>query len=251
MKQLMLLYKKDLIELYRTKRILIIAAIFIIFAMASPLIAKIMPDLLISIGGIEIELPPSTIADSYDQLGQNLSQFGALVIVGCFGSLIVNERRKGLYNNLLNNGVKKYNFITAKFLSQITVITIIYLIACLFFSLYNYIIFDAFLVKYSLIAFFALYIYLIFAIAITNFYSTLSKSGMVSFFLSFGTIMLIMIFELFKFGKYLPNHLVNIAINLFKDDKYMNYAWYTISLTALLCLILYTSSIVICKNKDK
>jgi len=250
MRQFIILLKKDLLELYRTKKILIVGIVFILFALASPILAKITPDLLGSITEFEIEIPEATIVDSYDQLAQNFTQLGLFTIVIAFGGLIVNERKKGLYNTLLNNGVKKSNFILAKITAQIGVVLGIYLISCLLFSVYNYVLFGSFLVEYSILSFLSLFLFLIFVISIVNFFGSFIKSTILSIILSFSTAILMIVFELFRFGRYLPNHLVNISINIFKDQTSLNYAYITIINTILISLVLFGLSIMLCKNKE-
>jgi len=71
-----------------------------------------------------------------------------------------------------------------------------------------------------------------------------------SIMLSIGTILLLIVFDLFKFGKYLPNYLVSISANIFKDQTILDYFYKNISITLLLILILTFLSIKLCKNRD-
>jgi len=250
MKQLFILMRKDFMELYRTKKILIIACVFIIFALASPLLAYIMPDLFVSIGDTVIELPDATIYDSYEVLVQNINQIFTLAIIIAFGGLIASEKKKGLYNILINNGVKRWNFITSKLKTQVSVVTAIFIISMLLFSLYNYVLFDSFFVTNSLMSFFALYVYLLFVIMLANFFSILFKSSLTSIFLAFATIMLIALFELVSFGRYLPNHLLNLSLGIINDPSNFSYFWITVGTTFIIIFVLYFLTIKLCRNKD-
>ena len=251
MKQYLILLKKDFMELYRTKKILIIAIIFIMFAMVSPIIASVAPELFKSLGGdIAINLPVPTIVDSYTQFVKNIAQICCFTLIIVFGGLIVKEKRLGLFNNLLNNRVHKRNFVLSKISAQYITVTIIYVLSCLAFSLYNYILFDAFFAEYSFVSFLAIYVYLLFVISFVNFYSVISKSNVVSIVLSFSTILLISLFDLFKFGKYLPNYLLNIAVNVFGDKTCLDYIWQNILIALFLSVLMILLSIKLCKNKD-
>ena len=256
MKTYFILLKKDLLELWRNKRFLIIAVVFIVFALGSPIMARMMPEIITSIDfgssseSVKIELPPATITDSYDQFVSNITQMGVFAIIATFGGLIVRERRKGLYNNLVNNGVNKIQFLFAKVDAQCIAVTVIYLVSCLLFSAYNYILFDAFLVEHSLLSFLSLYVYLIFIICLVNFFATIAKSTTLSIVLSFAVAILIGLFEFFKFGKYLPNHLVNISFDVFRDPEYLDYAYTTIGIGLLISLILAGLSVQLLKNKE-
>ncbi|MCL2355067.1 MAG: hypothetical protein FWC68_04270 [Oscillospiraceae bacterium] len=254
MKQYMILFKKDFLELYRTKRILIIAIIFVLFALTSPLLASLLPELIgsLEVGNqtIQLNIPDATIVDSNMQLVNNLDQAGILTLIACLGGLIVKERKTGLYNNLLNNGVKKSNFILSKISVQVLVVTAIYIISLILFSIYNYVLFDNFLVENSILSFLAFYVYMLFILAVINLYSVLAKSTIVSIVLSILTMFLIMILDLFRFGRYLPNYLTNIATQIFNNQAYTDLIFRNIAITLVISIIIVIASIVLCKSKE-
>jgi len=252
MKQFIILFRKDLTELYRTKKILIIAAIFIIFALLSPILAKMTPELLKSIGNevMQINIPDATIADSYGQFIKNIGQLGLFTLIIALGGLVVNERRKGLYTNLNNNGVKKHNFILSKVKSQILIFTMIYAVSAVLFSAYIYVIINQFAIAYSFLSFLSLYVYLVFVICLVNLFSTISKSTVMSILLGIATVLAISIFDLFTFGKYLPNYLATIASNIFSDTSCLNYVYQNIGITLAISVILAIASIKMCSNKE-
>lgn len=251
MKQFIILLKKDFIEIVRTKKILIISAIFFIFALTSPVIAKMTPELIKSLGGeLQISLPEATIIDSYIQFIKNITQICSWTLIIALSGFLVYERRSGLYNNLLNNGVKKKNFILSKVTIQILLVTAIYIISCVLFSVYNYILFGEALIKYSILSLLSTYIYLLFIISFINLFGVISKSSVSCIMLGIGTTIIISIFDLFKFGKYMPNYLINIASNIFKDTLYLDYVYINIGFTIFLSLMMIWLSIKLCKNKD-
>ena len=63
------LYRKDLMEQMRSKKVMILAIIFLFLALASPITAKLMPQLLKSLAtpGITITIPEPTYKDAIDQ----------------------------------------------------------------------------------------------------------------------------------------------------------------------------------------
>ena len=252
MKQFIILFKKDLMELFRTKKVLIIGFIFIMFALLSPLMAKMMPELLKSAGNevMQISMPDATIVDSYGQFVKNLGQLGLFTLIIALGGLIVNEKRKGLYTNLINNNVKKHNFIFSKAVTQILVMTVIYAVSALLFSAYNYVIFNQFFITYSFLSFVSLYIYLIFVICLINLFSTISKSSIMSIMLGIGTVIAISFFDFFEFGKYLPNYLATMANNIFSDATCLNYVYLNIAITLAISVILVALSVKLCSNKE-
>ncbi|EPD10716.1 hypothetical protein Lpp48_08273, partial [Lacticaseibacillus paracasei subsp. paracasei Lpp48] len=57
--------KKELLESWRTHRLLILTVVFLIFGILSPLIAKLMPELLKGgLGGIKVAVPKPTSLDA-------------------------------------------------------------------------------------------------------------------------------------------------------------------------------------------
>jgi len=251
MNQLIILLKKDLMELFRTKKFLIILILLGIFALTSPLFAKMTPEILKLLGDdIQITMLDPTIVDSYIQFVGNLSQMGIFAFIIAFSGLIVNERKKGLLTNLLNNGVTKANFILSKVISQKIIIVIIFLISIILFEFYNLILFEEMFPKNSIISHIALFIYFMFIIAVTNFFSTISKSKMIGLIMSFLVVFSIMIFDLVSFGKYLPNYLLSISIGVLGDGTVLDYAYINMGITLAISLLLVILSIKMCKNKE-
>ncbi|MCL2860281.1 MAG: hypothetical protein FWF46_07015 [Oscillospiraceae bacterium] len=251
MKQFTILLKKDIKELFKTKKVLILCAIFFIFAFSSPLIAKMTPELLKYAGdSFQISMPDPTIIDSYVQFFKNIDGLCLFATIIIFAGIIANEKAKGLYTNLINNNVTKSNFILSKIVSQVIVITGVYLISILLFSIYNYILFDKIFMEYSFLALLSMYIYMIFVICVVNLCSTISKSNIISIVVSFVVIFSLDIFSLFSFGKYLPNYLVTISNNIFTDASCLDYIYKNIAITLLLSIISVVASIRLCSNKE-
>jgi len=251
MRQFITLFKKDLTELWRTKKVLILAIVFVIFALSSPLIAEMTPALLESLGdAVQITMPDPTINDSYDQFVKNIGQLGVFTMIIVFGGLIANEKKRGLYTTLRNNGVNKFNFIFSKIVSQLLVLTVIYGISVLIFSLYNSIIFDQLFVEYSWLSFLAFYVYLVFVICLTNFFSAISKNSLVAILLAIGVVISLAILDLFEFGKYAPNYLMSISLGILGDNSFLDYAWKNILITSALSTILIAISVKTLNNKE-
>lgn len=251
MKQIMILLKKDLIELFKTNKALILGAIFIIFSVGSPILAKFTPDILKSLGDeVQIVLPEPTTIDSYLQFHSNIVSMSLFALIIIFGNIIANEKTKGIYTDLVNNGVTKFNYIFAKIKSQAGIITLIYIISVALFGICNYILFEEFLIKYAIYSFISMYVYLIFVTVLVNFFSVIAKSNIMAIVLSFVSVFLLMFFELFKFGKCLPNHLAEISTKILSDSKYLDHFYQNIFVTLALIILLIAGAIKFCKNKE-
>lgn len=252
MKQFLILFKKEMMEIYRTKKMLIILIAFLLMAFASPLLAKITPELMKSLEetGFQVTMPDPTIVDSYSQLVQNFSQICLFVVIIVFGGMIVNEKKKGLYTTLINNGVKKKNFIFAKIISQIVTVTCIYIFSIIFFSVCNYIFFEEFVVTHWFLSVFMMYLYIIFIMCCLSFYSTICKGSGMSITFGIMTALFIGMFDLFKFGKYLPGHLLTASMNIFSDTAYLNYIYATMGIALLISAVLIALSVKMCSIKE-
>ena len=91
------LLRKELLEQWRTLRLPVVAAVFLLVGLSSPLLARFTPELLKAVGGdqLQIVLPTPTAADAVDQLVKNLGQFGALVAVLLAMGAVATEKERG------------------------------------------------------------------------------------------------------------------------------------------------------------
>jgi ABC-2 type transport system permease protein len=251
MRQFGILLGKDFLELLRTKRILIVGIVFVIFAMTSPLLAKMTPELLRMLGDeVQIIMPDATIVDSYLQFVSNISQICIYALIIAFGGLIVRERKSGMYNNLLNNGVKRSSFVLSKIVAQLLVVTAIYVVSCLLFSFYNSVLFGEFWTADSLLSFTMMYVFLVFALSFINFFSVISKSVMASIIFGFIMTIAIALLDLFSFGKYLPNYLLSLSVGVLNDPEVMNYVLPNIAITLGLSAMIIFVSIKLCRSRE-
>lgn len=109
--------KKELLEQVRTYKLLILLLVFFIFGMMSPLMAKLMPEILSSMpmDGIIITVPEPTAIDSYSQFFKNLTQMGLIVLVLLFSGTLTTELSKGTLINVLTKGLTRYAVVLAKY----------------------------------------------------------------------------------------------------------------------------------------
>jgi ABC-2 type transport system permease protein len=251
MRQFSVLFKKDFLELMRTKRFLVVGIIFVVFALSSPILAKMTPELLKSLGdGVQIIMPEATIMESQGQFVSNIAGICVYALIVAFGGLIVSERRSGMYNNLRNNGVGRSAFVLSKIATQVLVVTSIYVVSCMLFSIYNQVLFGEFWVKGSLLSFVAMYVFLLFTISFINMFSVVSKSVIMAIIFGFLMTIFIALFDLFSFGKYLPNHLIGLSVSVFSDPATVGYIWKNIVVTLVLSVVIVFASVGLCRSKE-
>ena len=130
--------RKELIQLWRTKMVLVIVGVFALFGMASPLLAYFMPEIFGSIEGAEMFrnlIPEPSTKDAMDQYLKNISQFGFLIAIMVGMGSVASEKEKGLTEMILHKPLPRWAFITSKFTAQ----TLVYLAAFLIAEILAYI----------------------------------------------------------------------------------------------------------------
>jgi ABC-2 type transport system permease protein len=110
------LLRKELLEQWRTMRLPVVAAVFLLVGLSSPLLARFTPELIGALGAgqIKIEIPPPTTKDAVDQLIKNVSQFGILVAVLLAMGSVATEKERGTAAMILTKPAGRGAFLVAK-----------------------------------------------------------------------------------------------------------------------------------------
>jgi ABC-2 type transport system permease protein len=110
------LLRKELLEARRTLRLPLVAVVFLLVGLTSPLIARFTPELLEAVAGdqFRIELPPPTAADAFDQLAKNVGQFGILIAVLLAMGAVATEKERGTAGLILTKPAGRAAFLAAK-----------------------------------------------------------------------------------------------------------------------------------------
>jgi ABC-2 type transport system permease protein len=120
------LLRKELLEQWRTTRLPIVAMVFLLVGLSSPLLARFTPELIETFVGdqFQIVLPTPTSADAYDQLAKNLGQFGVLIAVLLAMGSVATEKERGTAALLLTKPVGRGAFLVAKLAAIATTLAI-------------------------------------------------------------------------------------------------------------------------------
>lgn len=110
------LLRKELLEQWRTLRLPVVAIVFLLVGLSSPLLARFAPEIIKAVAGDQfpIALPPPTAADAVDQLAKNLGQFGGLIAVLLAMGAVATEKERGTAALLLSKPVGRGGFLVAK-----------------------------------------------------------------------------------------------------------------------------------------
>ncbi|HSF80712.1 MAG TPA: YhfC family glutamic-type intramembrane protease [Anaerolineales bacterium] len=114
-------FLKEMRQLWRTKRLLVMVAVFLLFGMGSPLIAKFTPLAFSSIEGMEVfaeMIPEPTAGDALAQYIKNLSQFGFILAVLMAMGVVVGEKERGVAPMIISKPMSRWAFVSSKLAAQ-------------------------------------------------------------------------------------------------------------------------------------
>jgi len=141
--------RKEFMENMRTKRILVIACVFILFAVTSALLARYIAELFgfiaagdETVAAIADVLPPPTWADSYSQFYENLSLMGMFVLLFMYMGTVQREIKSGTASLMFSKGLGFASFILAKFTMATIITTVITVSSAVISYVYTLILFD-------------------------------------------------------------------------------------------------------------
>ncbi|PKM39471.1 MAG: ABC transporter permease [Firmicutes bacterium HGW-Firmicutes-9] len=122
MRQLLLLLRKELLELVRTKRAMVLLIVFGIFGILNPALAKLTPWMLSLMGeslaeqGITFGAITVDALTSWTQYFKNL-MMEYILILAMFSSIFAQEYQSGTLVNLLTKGVSRGKVALSKLLA--------------------------------------------------------------------------------------------------------------------------------------
>lgn len=204
------LLRKELLEQWRTTRLPVVAAIFLLVGLSSPLLARFTPELIEAVGGdqFQIVLPTPTVADAYDQLAKNLGQFGALIAVLLAMGSVASEKERGTAALLLTKPAGRGAFLVAKVVAIAATLGISTAIASGGAWFYTYVLFEPLPVAGFVAAMALQWLGLVAFAAITFLGSTLTRSALAAAGLGVAAFIVLGIISIVPaVGPYLPTGL--------------------------------------------
>jgi ABC-2 type transport system permease protein len=213
---------KEMREQLRTYRLPVVAIVFLIFGITSPVLARFTKELLDALGtqaagGIQIVIPPPTPADAVGQLLKNLSQFGILIAILLAMGTVATEKERGTAALVLTKPASRLSFLLAKFVAIGINLGIAVVAACAVGYIYTALLFDsAELPVGGYVAMTALLWLAIFAYAALTFLgSTLTNSAAAGAGIGFAALVVTgIVAALPTIGQFMPISLISPAANL-------------------------------------
>jgi ABC-2 type transport system permease protein len=207
--------RKELVEQWRSRRLVAVAAVLLFLGFLSPLSAKLLPDLMKILGdtgGVVIEFPLPTVQDALFQYVKNVSQFGVLLAVLLAMGAVAREKDRGTAAMILSKPVSRADFLLGKFVALTLVFGLCLTLAGLACYYYTIVLFkgtgEARFVEMNLL----LGLFIEFYLAVTLLGSTITRSQVVAGGLGLGAVFAVAILGgLPRIGDYMPTELLGWA----------------------------------------
>ncbi len=217
--------RKELLEQWRTYRLLIVGTVLLCFAgFLSPLTARYAPEIIAQAvpNGDEIArlIPPPTAASAVEQYVKNVNQFGVLLALLMAMGAVAQEKDKGTAALMLVKPLSRGAFLGAKFVALVVTFAVSLALAGAACYYYTLVLFEALDVGKWLMLNGLLLVLLCTHLALTLFFSTLTSSQVVAGGLAFGAWMLLSVIgALPHVGDYVPGRLAAWANGLVQGGE--------------------------------
>jgi ABC-2 type transport system permease protein len=138
------LVRKELLEAWRTRRLPVVAVLFLVVGIISPLTARYLNEILaLALGDqLPVVLPDPSAAMALEQLQKNLGQLGALAAIALAMGSVAGEVDRGTAAMVLAQPVGRPAFLAAKLLAIATVLGVATLLATTVAWIYTAILFE-------------------------------------------------------------------------------------------------------------
>jgi hypothetical protein len=244
--------KKEFLEQLRTYKWLLVFSILFIFGMISPLLAKLMPELLgsMQLEGMKIIIPEPTIMDAYVQYFKNLTQMGILMLLLVFGGTISNEIMKGTLVNILAKGLPRHTVILSKYTAAVALWTTGYALSAITAYGYTCYLFPNASVQNLIFSLFCLWLFGCFVIALIFLSSTLTTGNFGGLIVSAVIlIIMLMVSSLPATAKFNPVMLAAKNTALLDGSQSVKGLMITVMITAFLTLACLYCSVLLFRRK--
>jgi len=235
--------RKELLQQWRTKRVLVIGTVFLVFGMGSPLLARFTPELVGSIEGAEQFadlIPAPTTADALGQYVKNLTQFGFILALLLGMGAVAGEKERGTATLILSKPLPRWAFVLSKFVAQSIVYALAFAISGLGAYYYTTVLFDGLAFGSFMVGNLLLTVWLLTFAAVTLLGSTVARTtGAAAGVGLAGSVTLLLLANLPRVGVLTPSGLVAWAGQLgLSNDPNPNYGALAASMVLIvLCLI--------------
>jgi ABC-2 type transport system permease protein len=209
---------KELLQQVRTKRLLVVVAVFALMGLMSPALARFMPELLGSIEGVEQFadlIPEPSAADAMTQYIKNITQFGFVLAVLLGMGAVAGEKERGTAAMIMCKPMSRWAFVTSKFAAQTLVYVLGFAVAAAGGYFYTYLLFGQIDLGDFLLINLLLLVWLLTFVAVALLGSTMGSTTAAAAGVGFGgSVVLLLVGSLPGVGALAPGGLVAWATQL-------------------------------------
>ncbi|MDR0514839.1 MAG: hypothetical protein LBG81_06740 [Coriobacteriaceae bacterium] len=216
---------KELTQILRTQRLLIVAVVFLLLGLMNAPLAKFTPEILELAGGSELAslgiiLPEPTAFEAWAQFFSNVGQMGVLTILLVCGSALSGERKQGTLVLPLTKGLGRVGVVLVKFLGTSLLWTAGFLVAVFSSIIYTIMLFPGESVDNLVLGLASFWLFGEFLIALIPLSSTLVKGSMGGLVLPGGLLFLMLVLGSFPdLFFYSPMQLFNNGISVMSGES--------------------------------
>lgn len=215
MRQFTAFFYKEMMEMVRSGKFLILTIVFILFGIMNPAIAKLTPwimeltaDSLAETGIMVTEVKVDALI-SWGQYYKNIGM-GIIVFLLIFGSILTIEYQKRTLINMVTKGLARWKIVLSKTAAVVLMWTFLYWLCFGMTYGYNAYFWDNGIANHVFFAAFCIYILGIWLISLVIVMSTIVSSGSLAVLLTGGVFGVFYIMSLLAdFKEWLPVQLMN------------------------------------------
>lgn len=236
------LFRKEVTEILKTYKIYVIPLLFLVFGFASPVITKLLPDILAGLSNMEIVVPEMSWIDAFDQFFKNLNQIGIIAVILMFMGRVAEEKHRGTATMILSKPVSRTAWVIAKFGAAVLLVLLSMIPAYLACCIYTKILFGTASVALSLQATSVFAVYVIYVIGFTVGASAVMKTQVAAGGVSVGLLILSSLLLAFsqKLSRFCPGSLTGYPHSLLSGSMSLSEAFPAL-LSALVSTVLFLS----------
>jgi ABC-2 type transport system permease protein len=206
---------KELTEQWRSRKAIVVVAVFGAFGMMSPLLAYFTPQMLMLLPGAEMFaelIPTPSTADALAQYIKNISQFGFILAILIGMGAVAGEKERGTASLILSKPMTRSAFVLSKFTAQALTFLAGFIIATLGAFFYTWVLFGDLKPVIFILISFLLYIWFLPYAAITLDGSVIARNtGAAAGIGLLGAVILLVSSSLPWVGQFMPGALVGWA----------------------------------------
>jgi ABC-2 type transport system permease protein len=171
------LLQKELLELFRTRRVLFLPLLFIALGISGPVLIRMLPLIVERSGpGLGMSLPEMGPADGFQQFLELSRQFGLLAVILVFMGLVAGERRDGVLVTLFVKPVSRLSYLAARWAANALYALLSMVLGVGVALLYTLLLLGTPDLRAALLAAVLYASYLLLAVSWTFFFSSLTRS---------------------------------------------------------------------------